>query len=89
MCLVNGGPFVAGPYFRVKQRGASSSTYKSRVYRTDSRRPLLMELARPVRVAGDVKVEFYDGKGAAKVSHGVHARSSRKRPVLDHESYPS
>jgi len=28
-----------------------------------------MELARPARVAGDVKIEFYDGKGAAKVTH--------------------
>lgn len=63
--VVNG--LLCSPYFRVKQRGGGSSAYKSHVYRPDSRRPLLMELARPVRVAGDVKIEFYDGKGAAKV----------------------
>jgi len=59
---------VVGPYFRVKQRGVSLS-YKSKVYRADSgSRPLFMELSRPVRVAGDVRLEFFNGKGAAKVN---------------------
>ena len=58
--------FVAGPYFRVKQR-IVSFTYKSRVFTADSRRALLMKFARPIRVAGDVKIECYSGKGATKV----------------------
>lgn len=63
--VVNG--LLSSPYFRVKQRGVSLS-YKSKVYKADSgARPLFMELARPVRVAGDVRLEFFDGKGAAKV----------------------
>ena len=42
-----------------------------------------MELARPVRVAGDVKIEFYDGKGAAKVSAGGGSRvPDRLSPTL-------
>ena len=57
---------VAGPYFKVKQRGVRSS-HRSPVYKADSRRRLLMELPRPLLVAGDVKIEFYDRQGPGKV----------------------
>ena len=58
---------VAGPCFKVQQRDIKSS-FKSPVYKADSRRRLLMELARPIRVSGDFKIEFYDKQGPGKVS---------------------
>jgi len=60
---------VAGPCFKVNQRDFKSmrSSYKSPVYNADSRRRLLMELPRPLRVAGDFKIEFYDKQGPGKV----------------------
>lgn len=61
---VNG--FLCSPYFKVKQRGVRSS-HRSPVYKADSRRRLLMELPRPLLVAGDVKIEFYDRQGPGKM----------------------